>query len=182
MTSRSPLSERDEPFAPLLSALRELLVGVEFTTETADGLLCLKLPSATGADFRWSIWLYANGERHVYATDAHRAVQDAVEDIVVWYHPFEPDGFKGDQRALDDALLTEMGHLLTHHTRIRREAKFLNEAVELESSLDGRDWVGVYGYSELRTPRALLPGDRTARGILSSPPLLEIGRRSRHTL
>jgi len=172
MTLPSPQSERDDSFSRLSEELHSLLDGVQFTTDTADGSLCLQLPIATGADYRWSIWVYRNGERHVYATEASRSDQDAVEDTVVWYHPFEPDGFKADQRALDAAFLKELRHLLTHHTRVRREAKLVNESVELEASGDGINWTSVYRYSELRTPRALSRGNQI-RVMLSSPPLLK---------
>lgn len=172
MTLPSPQSERDDSFSRLSEELHSLLDDVQFTTDTADGAFCLQLPVATGADYRWSVWVYPNGERHLYATEASRGVQTAFEDTVVWYHPFEPDGFKGDQRALDAAFLKEVRHLLTHHTRVRREAKLVNESVELEASGDGNNWTRVYRYSELRTPRALSRGDLT-RGMLSSPPLLK---------
>lgn len=171
MTSVSESRERDVSWEAMRQELSAGQLAAQLTDGASGDARWLQLPTASGAEYRWSLWFYANGERHIYATLWPEPPGTADDDAVVWYHPFELEDYHESAPELEAAFRSEVRRLVRRYTRIRRRRLLVNWSVELESSHDGSSWERVYGFRALRAGRTLV---RTENDVdsLSSPPLV----------
>lgn len=160
---------RDESLLAMRRALESEPLQLELNEGAAGEAKWLQLPAAAGADYRWSLWFYANGERHIYATRWPLAPGSLEDDAVVWYHPFELEDYHRSIVALDAAFREEVFRLLRSYTRIRRRRLLVNWSIELESSEDGSSWERRHAFRALRAGWNTAWGEPASHCLSSSP-------------
>lgn len=147
---------RDEAVESARQLLEHELPDVDIETgETGEGKWFL-LPASSDADYRWSFWFYPSGERHIYAKLDARRSENESRDYVLWYHPFELDGFNRSSASLGEAFEREVRLILHSTTRITQKRHLLNWEIQLERAHES-GWQLVYRFFALRagweTPR-----------------------------
>lgn len=171
MTTLSEPRERDASLEAMRQVLRSEPLGPGLLEGASGEARWLQLPAASGAEYRWSLWFYANGERHIYATLWPEPVGATDDDAVVWYHPFEIEDYHRSALELEAAFHAEVLRLLRSYTRIRMRRLLVNWSIELESSEHGSNWERVYGFRALRAGWSVARAEN-ADDSLSSPPLV----------
>ncbi len=107
------------------------------------------LPASPGADYRWSFWFYPSGERHIYATEVDPSSETEPKGHVLWYHPFELDGYDRSEPSLAGAFDLEVNEVLHSRTRILQHRGLVNWDIRLEREGEG-GWQVVYRFFALR--------------------------------
>lgn len=169
MTALNAFQDRDLAMAEMRQVLHAEQFLAEWTEGGSDEVRWFQFSAVPGADYCWSLWFYANGERHIYASLRPQSGVPSDDDDVVWYHPFEPEDYSSGS-DLEAAFRSEVLRVFGSFTRVRRTRYRVNWSIELESSADSSIWNRVYGFRALR---AGWGGRSTANWneCLSSPPL-----------
>jgi hypothetical protein len=132
--------------------LRDLLPGFNPTIEAAyplrhsgESIAKLNLPTASGAEYSFTLWFDESGERQISA----KLKQYKNDRPYFWYRPFELAEFRNNVEKLEAKFCDELGILLTHETRIIQRKGWLFWSFRCEYH-EGENWKGVYGHMALR--------------------------------
>lgn len=132
--------------------LKELLPSFDPTIEEAhqlnhsrESIARLDLPTASGAEYSFTLWFDESGEREISA----RLIRHQGDRPYFWYRPFELAEFRNNVEELEAKFCDELKVLLIHETRIIQRKGWLFWGFRCEYH-EGEKWKGVYGHMALR--------------------------------
>lgn len=99
--------------------------------KVAPDTIRVDLPRAPGADYRFCLWYYADGERQIHAEPVDAEFGAAG---TFWYHAFEHADYGS---RLNDEFDAELMRLLKHDTRVRQRRGWLSWRFSLELARGG---------------------------------------------
>jgi len=111
MTTLNEMQNRDAALDEMREALTAEQLRADLTEGSSGEAGWLQVGAAPDVSYRWSLWFYSNGERHIYATLWPESASSGNEDDVVWYHPFELEDYRSASE-LETAFRTEALQLL----------------------------------------------------------------------
>ena len=149
-----------------ISFLRTLDAGLEFQLEQQESFCAVHLPAAQSGDYRFTLYVYDDGEPQVCAT-----VLDGDPGASFWSWPFEDPDYRSPSER-EKAFFRAVQDLLTSTTRISQKRGLLFTSFRCEV-LRGDQWTEIGPtMSYWRWGKFLIPA--TAKSVIyESPALIE---------
>ena len=150
--------QRDDALDSTRRLLERELPNVKLEAGGEDDGKWISPPAVPGAEYRWSYWFYSSGECHIYANLVPSQSGTDAKEYVLWYHPFEFDGFNRSSTSLAEAFEHEISLCLHARTRITQQRGHINWTIDLDRQDEQGEWKRVYRFFALRagweTPQA----------------------------
>ena len=150
--------------------LRAELATTALAPQAAGAHQRLVLPFAPGAEYRFRLWFYADGDREIGAERIDAAGQALEPDLLFWYHPFELPDFANSPDRLAQAFDRELAGLLHVPTRVWQRRGWLMSRLGLEREAAPGTWEGVYQHAALFTVK--LASTPAPRHVFLAPPVV----------
>ena len=149
----------DADVAAVRRLLEQTIPGVAIEVGATGEGKWVRLPPSPGAAYRWSFWVYPNGERHIYASLVMAGPAVGGDEQDLWYHPFELDAFDGSRARLAQAFESEVRLVVQSRTRIVQRRGALNWTITLDREGPQHGWETIYRFYALRAGWAGPSGD-----------------------
>jgi hypothetical protein len=150
--------------------LRAELATSALAPEAAGAHQRLVLPFSPGAEYRFRLWFYADGDREIGAERIDAAGQAIARDLLFWYHPFELPDFENSADSLAGAFDRELLGLLHVPTRVWQERGWLTSRLGLEREAVPGTWESVHQHAALFTLK--LARTPAPRHVFVAPPVV----------
>jgi hypothetical protein len=152
--------------------LRAELATSSLAPEAAGAHQRLVLPFSPGAEYRFRLWFYADGDREIGAERIDTDGQPIAPDLLFWYHPFELPDFENSADRLARAFDREILGLLHVPTRVWQRRGWLMSRLGLEREATPGTWERVYQHAALFTLK--VASTPAPRHVFLAPPVVAV--------